>query len=254
MIRLVVSILIGLMSLVALLLINFFPIWWIVLLILVVWLGLIVFLGIRLNKKGERQIVNLVLSIIVGLAFVVLLMLLEWEGLRYLLIVLAGIVMAFLFSQVCRFRGLLSHETKPFRRMIMMSWVFVSYVLATFLFALDIFFETIPFWPLALLTSVLIGIVTLIIWQMYFSFSLHKFVLWAIILSLAVWEIIWAIHLLPLGYLVLGALVTWMWYIIQLLIRFHLSKQGIMWKKQIVFLSTNIILYFIILFFFVRWI
>jgi hypothetical protein len=52
----------------------------------------------------------------------------------------------------------------------------------------------------------------------------------------------------------LGFLFTWVWYIINLLIRFNLTAQGIIWKKQLFFLISNFILYFLFLFFFVRWI
>ena len=83
---------------------------------------------------------------------------------------------------------------------------------------------------------------------------MKNFFLQALIMSLVMWEVMWVMHFLPLGYLSLGALVAWLWYLLQLFVRFHLSKQGVVWKKQIIFLLSNLVLYFSVLYFFVRWI
>jgi len=55
-------------------------------------------------------------------------------------------------------------------------------------------------------------------------------------------ELAWAAQLLPFGYATVGALLTWIWYILQLLVRFHFSERGVDWKKQIPFLVGNIVL------------
>jgi len=59
---------------------------------------------------------------------------------------------------------------------------------------------------------------------------------------------------LPFGYLVFGGLFAWRWFFAQLFIRFYLSPQGIIWKKQITFLLSNLVLFILLLIFLVRWI
>jgi len=66
-------------------------------------------------------------------------------------------------------------------------------------------------------------------------------------------EIFWALYLLPFGYIVLGFFATWIWYVMLLLIRFHISTEGIRWKEQTRFLMGNGIL-FVAMLFLIRWI
>ena len=66
-------------------------------------------------------------------------------------------------------------------------------------------------------------------------------------------ELIWVVQLLPLGYLASSAILIWVWYIMWLLARFNLSQEGINWKKQALFLSSNAVIFFLFLFFVVRW-
>jgi len=76
---------------------------------------------------------------------------------------------------------------------------------------------------------------------------------WLIISLLIQLELAWVIFLWPLGFLVIGFLLTWIWYIIWLLARFHLSPDGINWKKQAPFLIANAILLTIFLLWVARW-
>lgn len=250
--RILISSVIALFSFVCLWAMNSFTFVWVFIPVLFVWLGALTFFVYKINSSFSEQIFLIVST---ALAFLGLISLLEPVYLQYLLIVLVSLIMFFLFMRILQTdRAVLSYEEKPYRRMLMMLWVFNSYAFATFGFALSIFFPSIPFWLISFFIGALIGYISIVVWKMYFNAPVQNFFLRAILVTLIIWEVMWVVHLLPLGYLVLGGLTIWLWYIMQLFIRFHLSKRGIIWKKQIVFLSSNLILYFLVLYLFVRWI
>ena len=190
--------------------------------------------------------------IITALSGVSLLSLLEgknWQWLMIILIVCLIITLFFLFSTE---KGM-AYENKPIRRVLVMVLVFDVFAVWSVFFGISLFFSIIPFWFLSLLGSLLTSYISLLIWQQYFSLPVKKLLFSVSIIFLIVWEVSWVLNLLPLGYLALSMLLTWAWYISILLMRFHFTSKNIIWRQQINFLITNLVLYFIILFFFVRW-
>lgn len=137
--------------------------------------------------------------------------------------------------------------------MKMMLWVFDAYALITTMFAFIIFFPPIPLWLLALVGAITLSGISFMIWRMYFALGMRHFVVWMAVVFIMIIELIWAFALLPFGYLVSGLLLTWIWYMLQLLIRFHLSPQGIVWRKQAGFLTVNAVL-FILVMYVARWV
>ena len=89
---------------------------------------------------------------------------------------------------------------------------------------------------------------------MYYLLSLREHWLWVWLMIFLIFELVWVAHLLPVGYLVAGFLVTWLWYLLQLLTRFHFGPSGVLWQKQKWFLVGNAALYVLTLVFFVRWV
>jgi hypothetical protein len=59
--------------------------------------------------------------------------------------------------------------------------------------------------------------------------------------------------LLPSGFLVNGFMIVWLWYIFWLLARFHLSADGINWKKHRWFLGIQTALWLVFLLFIIKW-
>lgn len=57
----------------------------------------------------------------------------------------------------------------------------------------------------------------------------------------------------PIGYLVSSFFITWIWYVVWLIFRFELSNEGTNWKKQRIFLISNLAMVIIFLSFIVRW-
>ncbi|MBI4992584.1 MAG: hypothetical protein HZC26_00375 [Candidatus Magasanikbacteria bacterium] len=229
--------------------------WWQFLIVLLVWLAVLAVVGRYFNANKQRGSArDLALILASAAACVILLVLLEDSLWRNSMIVFAGLIMVFLFSQLARRASGLSYEEKPYRRIRMMLWVFVAYAVLTLVYALGSFFPSVPFWLASLAGSAIVGAISLLIWQMYFAVSWRSLLLWSLIVALSVWEIIWAQNFLPFGYLALGAFTAWVWYIMQLFARFHLSQPGIIWRRQVYFLMTNLVLYVLMLWVFVRWI
>jgi len=237
---------------VALLVFNKLTIWWVFLIVLLLWLGGLGYLVfLRNHKKNFKQ--SLFLLLTTAVSFLSLILLLEIVWIKYFVsILLIGVLFFLIFTS--QEKSALSYLDKPLRRFIVMLWVMNLFCLVSFFFAVDLFFQNISFWLIGLIISLLAGLVSVNIWKNYFSSSFRSFLFWFILVVLLAWEISWVLHFLPFGYLVLGFLFTWVWYIINLLIRFNLTAQGIIWEKQLFFLISNFILYFLFLFFFVRWI
>jgi len=242
----------GIISFLFLYLMTLLTWWWLFLLLLLVWLAFLVYLNRFKNKHLSKPWQTTPLLLVTALAIVSLLSLVDWEVLQWFLLVLVALIITWLFW-LTPVAGELAYKKKPVRRALVMIWVFDVFAFWSSFFALNLFFPKIPFWLLSLGGSILTGYISLMIWQMYFAVPFKNLLLRLVVLSLVVWELTWVIQLLPLGYLVLGFLVTWAWYLSQLLIRFHISPKGIVWRRQISFLISNLVLYFLFLFFFVRW-
>ena len=201
-----------------------------------------------------KNFVSKLLLIFTALAFFCLILLVEWPVLKIILVVLGVLTLGFLLVSLAFKSGELSYEVKPMRRLIMILLTFDLFSFLSLTFGLNQFFPTTPFWLISLPVVFLSGLVSIRIWRMYFNVPAKNFFPWAIVLSLSLWEVIWVISLLPLGYFVSGVLAAWVWYVAHLFIRFHLGPQKIIWRKQFWFLIINIVLFLSILLFFVRWI
>lgn len=207
-------------------------------------------LRVRPHKESIYPITITSMVALVGLLSVI-----EEIELRYLIILVGGLIQGFLHASLLTQRETMTYTYKPFRRFIMMMWVFDAYALSTTFFALVALLpSTLLFFIMNVLTGLMFGGISLMIWRLYFHVEIKKFVLWMLLMVFIAIELTWIVHLLPFGYLASGFLVTWVWYVIQLLTRFHFSEKNIVWKDQISFLVTNAILYGLILFFFIRWV
>ncbi|KKQ27034.1 MAG: hypothetical protein US42_C0016G0019 [Candidatus Magasanikbacteria bacterium GW2011_GWC2_37_14] len=191
--------------------------------------------------------------IITFLGLVFLLSVMEDVLIARFLNVLGAVLMGLVFS-LPKEEEMLIHERKPWRRLMNVLLTWNLFALFTFVFALNVFLPSLPFWLISFLGGLFAGGVSMVMWGFYFNLEKEKFFLWGLIIALALSELMWVIHLLPLGYLVSGFLTVWPWYIWQLLVRFHLSPGGLEWKKQIPFLVFNIICFVLFLVFIVKWI
>jgi hypothetical protein len=249
-----ISLLIGGLSMLFVYLIFHGQSWWQFALLVVLWIALLAVAAINLKEDLEKKFVTLPLLIFTVLGLAGLALVVEWEVVRFVLILATGVLLSALFSKTSAWQTGLSHELKPLRRMVMMLWVFNLYALSVFIFAFGIFLDVMPLWLSSLALAVIYGLVSIEIWKLYFAIPGRRFALWSLVVGLIFWEIIYIFFLLPLGYFVSSLLIVWVWYLMHLLVRFHLGVQGIVWRKQVGFLIANVILFLIALLLFARWI
>ncbi len=215
-----------------------------------IWFGYMAYVAIVYRS----QIYELLTQVFTMFSFLWLLFLVESTTLRWFLVGVSVFIFFFLIWMSSELTGRLVHiQEKPLRRMRMMIHVFNMYAGCLALFAINIFFPAIPFVMVALIGGVYGAIISLLIWKLYFKVPIREFTLPLLVVALGVVELMWAVYLMPFGYLAQGFLVVWLWYIVQLLIRFHRSTRGIVWKEQIAFLSTNAVLFIAVLGF-IRWV
>ncbi len=176
----------------------------------------------------------------------------EWDLWRFFLAGFVGAAVALLFGWSVT-DGVVGLTHKPFRRMKMMLWVFDAYAIVTIFFALGVFFPEVPVWIFQLATGLLLSGISYMIWRMYYEAGIRELLIWMLIIGIVMIELVWAVQLLPFGYLVSGLLVTWLWYILQLLLRFHIGPEDVVWGRQRRFLLTNALLFAITLYL-ARWV
>jgi hypothetical protein len=204
-------------------------------------------------KKIERGILPILLTTV--FSFISLISIIEWDFLNWPFIILIGFIILILMQSIVSIdKGFLHIQQKPYRRIMVLIWSFDVYAMVATIFGLSLFFPIIPFWILTLICGAIFGLISFMVWRMYFDIKFKQTLVWVFLISFLMIELVWVIHLLPFGYLVSGFFITWLWYILQLLVRFHFSSKGVVWKKQIWFLLSNFLLYIFLLVFFVRWV
>lgn len=248
-----IAIALGIVAIAALFAMLLFPLWYVVLGSIAVW-GILVTIGWRLLYVWQRMTTDVLFVMwtaifaSTGLFFVV-----DWPILRTCIMIGTGLLSVLLFGWSISSQGYTTHIEKSYRRILMMLSVFNAYALLTTLFAVHIFFQEIGFVVFAVAQSIIVGGITFLVWRLYYPITLKKSWFWLCIIMLMVFELCWSVQVLPLGYTALSLFVTWVWYIIQLLFRFHISEAGVNWKKQRSFLITNSVLFLLVLYL-VRWI
>ncbi len=214
------------------------------------WWGLIILAHWFFSFEKKHLFLHLATSV----TLVSLLSLIEWRPLAWFIIALSVPLFAFVWhwsAEMSRQHTALSYKT--WRRIIMMLWVLNVFGWSSGLFSLSIFFQHIPHVLLALVGAVFASTVAAANWHVYFDAKIETFAFWIVILTLVMYEVMWVLYYLPLGYFTLGLLYTWMWYVLTLFIRFHLTRGGILWQKQRIFLISNALLFISVLYI-ARWI
>lgn len=215
------------------------------------WLIILLVLFLRI-EHGSNLAPTVPMLVATWLASLSMLTISEWRLVTVGILVIAGVSLGYLI----RIHG---HTPSPsewpvWRRVLMMLMVFDTYALTTALFALYLFFPALPFW---ILTGVGAGIATtaaLFIWRLYGYRSWHQVAAPLLIVALSSAELIWASHFLPFEYGTFGLIIAWLWYLMQLFLRWHMSPAGVVWRRQRWFLLANFAFMVIIFMFYVRWV
>lgn len=90
-------------------------------------------------------------------------------------------------------------------------------------------------------------------WKEYSLEANKDFYSMLFVMFLLLLEVGAILFLWPVGYFISSFILTWFWYVIWLLFRFYLSKEGIHWNQQRIFIIANLILMILFLTSFVRW-
>ena len=221
-----------------------------------IFLGLLFFLlyFLNLRNRGQKKFRTIAIASVLTLVGGVLLMLLlEWPSVRLFVSFLTSACLGVLVVLPRKLNKEMAHEYKPWRRITSMIFVLDTYAFCAGFFGLGLFFQNIGSWVFALLASAVCSLSAILIWRLYYKGYESNIYLWSAVIALISFELFWIFGFLPFGYLVLGLFVTWVWYIVQLLVRFHSSVKGIVWRKQRWFMFGNIIAFILILFL-IRWI
>ncbi len=230
------------------------PIWWVVLLGYLLFAIALFAVGPLASKEEERSALY-ALGGATAVANGLLMFVADQPYLQRAIIPLAIIMEAGIFAWFSAAGSSGSFERKSLRRFMVSCWSWDVFAILSALFAFDVFFlGAFGSLPLLLLGSGLCAWVCIQIWQFYYAVTAKQLTMWGVVVAVVMFELIWSIHLLPLDYMALGFLSAWIWYILQLFVRFHLSKKGIDWKKQLVFLGVNGVLFALFLIYFVRWV
>jgi hypothetical protein len=227
---------------------------WFALIVLGVWIAVATAALWRLSRFHRPYTSVALVALLVMIATAGLVTIIESHGFLVLVTIMGSLMLGYLTmisfvpfeDDLIRF--------KPVRRTLTMFLVFVVYAALTFGFSLSVFFPDIPFSFITIILGLCVSAITGYIWSLYDRSVWVQNRWWIGAFGITMMELIWIMHLLPFGYFASGLLVSWLWYVAQLLGRFHLSPQGILWKKQRLFLIANIVLYVLVLAFFVRWV
>ncbi len=230
------AVLMGVWASASLLALHFFPNRWILLFVLVLWacvLSVWHFFLDRIFQIHQKQMAIMIITIVSSF---LLFSVAEEAWLRLFLAILSGFFIGTLSFLAIEREEELAVMEKSVRRIHMMLWVWNAYAIAASLLGFSLFYREIPFWVFQIAGAAVLGAIAWHVWRMYVQGNVW---LWMVLVTLSMLEWMWVVHLLPFGYLVSGLLVTWIWYIAQLMIRFHLTAPGILWRKQAVFLAGN---------------
>ncbi len=237
----------GVLSIIGLGLFYFFPSYYSVAAILILWWLATILVG----RKLAIGIDNIIMHISISSAFFVLLSILEWLPAEILLIAFCGVVFTILWWwPTIGQKNPVQFMQKPWRRIIMVIWVFGVYAWFAGLNAILLFFSNIPTIILSIAEGLIAAFVTFMILRLYSPGKKIKENIFGIaVMALMITELSMVVSFLPLGYLTSGLALAWIWYILQLLMRFHVSPEGIIWRKQAWFLAGNMVLLIAMLYF-----
>lgn len=220
------------------------------------WLALVLAVGrysARLHS-GLRRLNGPALWLVFSVAALALLGIMEWWNLKIVLAILVCGILGVAAGAVVSPEIQPAHEFKPWRRIIMMIWVFSGYALVTAIFAVGAFFPAISRVWVALAAAAVLAGLSPVLWKMYIPARPYRFALWAAVIFLVMFEIGWIFSLLTFGYFASGFFITWLWYEIQLLVRFSFEPGGVFWSRQKWFLISNAALFALTFLLLARWV
>lgn len=243
---------------------NFIMLWWLsgltsgwILLIwvffrLLIWLFFIRLMYYPAGASRLRHFISLLIFCAGALSLIIFS---DWNFARLLLSVMFVAYPFFSFWLLPAADIGLPGFLKPYSRLSFMMCIIGLAGLFALVSAIASFqlLTTVSAWLWIFLLDAICTVVAAWWWREYGVAFDHKLISRALIWLAMFAQFIWALLLLPLGYLAGGFVFIWCWYILWLLIRFSMSSDGIKWKKQAIFLGINAALFASFLLFAVKW-
>lgn len=179
----------------------------------------------------------------VEIGLVSLFSIVEWRSTLYLVaftgVAAAGLIT--LWSKLAASPAAFLRE-KPLRRVVVMLVAFGVFAFAAAGQAILTLFPAVSPFLAHTLVGILASYGAYIVWSLYYDGKTIEFLVPAAVIFCLAFEMSLVISLLSIGYLAAGFLISWLWYIAQLFIRFHFGRRDIVWRKQGWFLASNAVL------------
>jgi hypothetical protein len=229
--------------------VQFLAIWFVV---RIVWWAVLV--RMVYYSPGLRRFNHVLSLVIFHIGILLWLLFIEWSFSWYVVAAMSIVFPAISFWLLPVVKTELSFVGKPHRRFRLLLcmiglagiWGGVG-ALNTF----NLFSVSIPVWVVG--GSILSVVVGIFWWKEYGIKYSRLFWGWVLATTILLMEFSGVIILLPSGFLVNGFMIVWLWYVVWLLGRFHLSSEGINWKKQRWFLGIQLICLSLFLLLSVKW-
>ena len=231
-------------------------VWW----ALGVWLGFRMLLwGVLIRlvyfSPGIKRLSHFFSLLVFGVGSLLLLMFMDWSAAWWVVVLAFVTLPAISFGFLPAKEVELSFEAKPYRRWKFLLTIFGLMGIVSGLFAMAAFqlFYNVNGLIYIAIAAISIGVISVWWWNEYGVTLSRSIAVTVLMFMILMTELILIVMIWPLGFLANGLIIVWWWYIGWLLVRFHLSKDGIVWKKQKWFLLFNTLAMFIFLVLVVRW-
>lgn len=229
--------------------------WWIVFawfLARALWWGGLTYLTFYPTDLKRRDHFLALILFNTGVTF--LLLFSEWSGAKIIASIILIFGSALSFVLIPPQKNILSFVAKPERRVLLMLSFLGILGLWVGINAIIIFeYRLIPKFWLLFIATIITTAVSAWWWNLYGLKFNRDAKIWTGALGLIILELAWSLSTTSVGHIIFGTIISWVWYMIWLMVRFHLSSDGINWKKQTPVLISNAVLFIIFLLFLVKW-
>lgn len=133
---------------------------------------------------------------------------------------------------------------KPLRRAVSSVLALALFGFCAFMQARTVFFPNIytivisPFFQ----AGAAVG-ASFLVWSLYFQARIKDYIIPLVVVGVLIGQAALIIGLSSIGYLAGAFIISWLWYVLQLLMRFHFGNRDILWFKQRNFLFINAVLF-----------
>lgn len=225
--------------------------WWLLaawfLIRIILWAGLVRLVYYPKEISRARHFVSLCVFAAGSTLF---LLFIDWVSAWRLIALVSIIFSAWSFWLLPPVESKLPFMPKPHRRWLLFLNLFGIAGMWSGIYAVTAFqvLYNVGSWAWVVLISLIVTAISGWWWSEYSIPRDRRFFIWLFVWFIVMLELSWVAMFLPIGFFASGFFLAWIWYCLWLFARFSLSKEGIIWKKQRVFLITNLLLMAIFLF------